>query len=137
MIMGTLLALLGLSGGGLALGLLAGAGFLTFLPGVVTRALTGFVQVVFEAAGWLLTSVLVGLQIICRDWRALLALAAVSLFFGWYADRYDPVRKHVPEWAQSAPSPVQKAQRARTAPSRPAPVKRDVSPMDNIFQWSF
>lgn len=115
----TLLGLLGF-GGGLTfiLGFLLRFAFMAplakALPGFAA-VLAAFAELVLRLIAWLLTAAIEGTTHVCQRWQALLTVVLFMFAAGWYGDRYDPVRAHLPGWLQSR-APV------ASRPFKPKPV---------------
>ncbi len=130
-------ALLGLGGVGFITGLLFRFTFAAPLAAMfpaVAKILAGFAEAVLYLVQWFFGSLFKGLTELCQiGWRGWLAVAVIAAGAGWYADRYDPVRSHLPPIVQSrepdAPAPAAFLPETKPKAKRKARVARNTKPV--------
>lgn len=119
MVMGLIATLLG--GGVFTLlgGLAVKLGFLTFLPGIVSKVLLSALELLLRLASGAIQLFFQGSEAIFGNWKSAYALAIFMLAAGFIGDRYDPVRDLM-AWPakQGAKAPERSTSRAEPRASR-------------------
>jgi len=138
-----ILGFLGIGGAtAFGLGLLVRFGFLGFMPQVVTKVLTGIVELVLSLLGWLVTTLLQGMQNVFATWQGGFTILVVMLTSALWG--HDPIVSTLHKWpsviagqsvTENDDSPTQtqtSTRRSRYVKPPSPPPRRESSVLDLI-----